>query len=60
MLSLGYPKLNFQEVSDVTRLQLLADVKEKLELIDDSVSKPSGDGLEQLEKEKEFKVQFKN
>jgi hypothetical protein len=60
MLSLGYPKLNFQEVSDVTRRQLLADVKEKLELIDDSAPKPSIDGLDQVEKEKEFKVTLKN
>jgi len=56
MLSLGYPKLNLQLESEDARVQLVSEIRNKLESLADSPQEDSASEIDQQQKEKAFKV----
>jgi hypothetical protein len=56
MLSLGYPKLNFQLANEDSRQQLLAEVKKQLESVASNQSASAEDEIDQQQKEKAYQV----
>ena len=59
MLSLGYPKLNFQLANGSSRQQLLAEVKKYLDAAASNSAAGEVDEISLQQKEKAYQVNFK-